>query len=174
MLKQGKIAPEHQAHAIKLLGSPEIQEKYFLQYAMLDELDASYSNRKRYLELFELRIRGGLLEKALLVPFDPVSIEENLEQKLVKVLDYVWAGYCVGTTQPHQIPVAIDSSLRGLASKVVLERHHQWKAIGSFLTSPHLRGHDAGGKSYGVLSPSIKRFVSLRVSRDTQEVRGVC
>ena len=129
LLKQNKISTECRKPAIRLLGSSTEQEKCFLEYGMDEELGDLYSGQLRYKDLLNLHSKNGQLEKALdlAVTKDLLkSTDDDLENEILNLLDYVWASHIHKDRQQQSAPPFKLPS--GFLTPRVSLRVEQWEA----------------------------------------------
>ena len=160
LLKQKKLSSvKSQRSVIKLLGSPEAQEKCFLEYGMNEDLVSLYRDQRRYVDLFHLYSRTGQLESAFGLALTKKLLSSGgrlKESDLLNMLDFLWAQHLLAGT--HQsLEARLESSSTALTPKMALNIQ-QWRAIKVYWKGT------TSGKSHLIHSldnTTAKRFLCL-------------
>ena len=163
LLKQGKISIDHRKDAIHNLGSLQAQELCFIEYQMLEDLAELYLAQGRHVDLLNLHLKQGDLEKALSVPFNDDTAIDIPKQRILEIIDHVAAKQLLGHTNPPADGIGFDLP-EVLKTNAVRGRLRQWnKGLGKRWAPP------AEGKLHNqtlveLEHADIKQFISLQVS----------
>ncbi len=165
LLKQGRISVQSQKYAFQIIGTPRDLEIYFVEYAMIEDLADLYLREERPANCFELLLEYGLLERALEV-FRNHAFRINVPEKTVlKILDYVWAGYYfVQWTTP--VEKESQEIFATWQSDAVRSRNSQWEFVSS------IKSHPSGCRHHDPLLADIED-PTIRYFRGLLEIRHV-
>ena len=162
LLKQGRIPEASRELAVRTLGSPAEQEKFYIEYEMHKELAGFYADQGRHNDLFYLLVRMGEMDKAvnILTGDDYVKIPEDYAGR---VLDYVSAGrlVCAFERPPH----AAAKFTHQANSFLTLEqqrRCEEWEA--GYQIIHNWKGTETCKQLVELADTSIKQFLCLYVS----------
>ena len=164
LLKQGKISIDHRKDAIHNLGSPQAQESCFIEYQMLADLAELYLAQGRHVDLLNLHLQQGHLEKALSVPFNEDTAIDIPEQRILDIIDHVAAKQILEHSNPPAGGISFDLP-EVFKTNAVRGRLRQWK-IGLIKSwAPLAEGKSHGQTLLEIEHTDIKQFISLQVSR---------
>ncbi|KAI9674244.1 MAG: hypothetical protein M1829_003791 [Trizodia sp. TS-e1964] len=97
LLKQERLLPAFLLPAIKLLGTPDEQERAFISYGMREQLRKLYVEQRNVKKLFLLHFRAGELTVAIQALSDPDSfdLDDISIQMVQRACDYFFASAIV-------------------------------------------------------------------------------
>ena len=163
LLKQGKISIDHRKDAIHNLGTLQAQESCFIEYQMLVDLAELYIAQGRHVDLLNLHLQQGHLEKALSVPFTDDTAINIPDQRILEIIDYVAAKQFQKHSNPPSSGIGFDlpevfktNAVRGRLSQWVMGLRKRW--------APLAEGTLHDQTLLEIEHSDIKQFISLQVS----------
>ena len=163
LLKQGKISIDHRKDAIHNLGSLEAQELCFIEYQMLVDLAELYLAQGRHVDLLNLHLQQGHLEKALSVPFNEDTAIDIPEQRILDIIDHVAAKQILVHSNPPTGGISFDMP-EVLKTSAVRGRLRQWNIGLIKRWAPLAEGNLPGQTLSELQHTDIKQFIGLQVS----------
>lgn len=97
LLKEERLLPTSFVPAIKLLGTPDEQERAFISYGMREQLKNLYAEQRKAKKLFLLHFKAGELAEAINALENDAcpDSDDSLVQVVQRAYDYFFAGAIV-------------------------------------------------------------------------------
>lgn len=164
LLKQGKISIDHRKDAIHNLGSLQAQELCFIEYQMLEDLAELYLAQGRHVDLLNLYLQQGNLEKALSVPFNDDTAIGIPEQRILEIIDHVAAKRLLEHSNSLSSGIGFDLP-KVFKTHAIRARLGQWNMGFRKRWAPLPEGKLPDQPLLELEYTDIKQFISLQVSK---------
>lgn len=162
LIKQQKLSPKNQKPAIRLLGSVDEQEAFYLEYDMVQSLLELYQEQKAYKKLLPLLLKLRRLDQALeLASSMPCWGQSILDKgQLSRLISIIYVDHF--TSNHASLPDY-------LASSNEKGDIHLWRQA---LTMLYAWDHAESQKSVLCMGDNsiAKAYISLRVAMNVEEV----
>ena len=128
LLKQEKLLPKSSVPAIKLLGTPDEQERAFISYGMREQLKNLYIEQRNVKKLFLLHFKAGALAEALKALDDTVCPDSDdfSVQVVQRAYDYFFAGAIVCAKDSDRDIFGIVRRPPSGPAEVAIQRIPEW------------------------------------------------
>lgn len=130
---------------------------------MLADLAALYLAAGRHVDLFNLHLQQGHLEKALSVPFNKDTAIDIAEQRILDIIDHVAAKNILAHANPPAGGIGFDMP-EDLKTSAVEGRLRQWNIGLIKRWAPPAEGKTPDQTFSELQHTDIKQFISLQVS----------
>lgn len=130
---------------------------------MLADLAELYLAQGRHVDLLNLYLQQGHLEKALSIPFNEDTAIDIPEQRILDIIDHVAAKRILGYSNPPAGGISFDMP-EVLQTKAIRGRVRQWNIGLLKRWAPLAEGKSPGQTLSDLQHIDIKQFIGLQVS----------
>ena len=163
LLKQGRVSPSLKGQCIGLLGSEEVKEQCYKEFAMTGHLADLYRGQGRYVDLYQLLVEDGQLESALDLVASKSLYESISQCKIETVFNFLHAERMLQDihheTRLHPLPDQWNGNL----PNYLLSLSIAWDTALGFITS--IEKGEASQTFQGLHLTIVEKYLCLYVSK---------